>query len=146
MPKGIFKSIEANENRKIRATEMGKGARNRVYHPRITSARKIFLNTYNDGNLTFDDFYKLSQEPCHYCKRSLVSNRNIFKTANKGASEFAVMNGNFEYNGLDRIDNNLSHTLENVVTCCATCNYMKGELAYNEFVQHIKLIYNNLNV
>lgn len=35
--------------------------------------------------------------------------------------------------GCDRIDNDLPHTLENVVCCCEECNKKKGKRTYEEF-------------
>ena len=45
-------------------------------------------------------------------------------------------------NGIDRFDNNKGYTVENCRSCCSTCNYLKGELEYNEFIKHLKKIYN----
>lgn len=40
-------------------------------------------------------------------------------------------------NGIDRIDSNKGYERDNVITCCTTCNMMKGTLGYKEFREHI---------
>lgn len=117
----------------------------------LSTAKEVFRsNRYNDGNLTFDDFYKLSQMPCHYCNSSVenshtITNRFISRyNKNKRVSKFAVDNGYFKYNGLDRIDSNLKHNIDNVVTCCTFCNGFKLNLSLSEFYNKIKNLKSNI--
>jgi len=42
--------------------------------------------------------------------------------------------------GLDRIDSAKDYTINNVVTCCHTCNWMKRSLSVSEFLNHIRKI------
>lgn len=59
-----------------------------------------------------EDWNRLTQEPCHYCG---YTNKNGI--------------------GLDRIDNSVrEYTLENIKACCGSCNLMKGELSYQDFL------------
>ena len=44
-------------------------------------------------------------------------------------------------NGIDRIDNSLGYVPGNVVSCCPSCNKLKGTLENNEFLQLIAKIY-----
>ena len=53
-------------------------------------------------------------QPCHYCGRT-----NWLKI------------------GCDRIDNNLPHTPDNVVPCCAECNTKRGTTPYKEYLEKI---------
>lgn len=79
-------------------------------------------------------FFQLSQENCHYCG---IKPQNIFDFYNQKETEFL-------YNGLDRINQKEPHTLENCITCCKTCNYLKGTQNYNEFIKWInKINFNN---
>jgi len=48
------------------------------------------------------------------------------------------------YSGLDRIDNFLPYNLNNVVSCCKICNFMKGILHFNDFLHKINKINSNL--
>jgi len=54
--------------------------------------------------LTYDQYVEIRNEPCYYCKKAFVG------------SGF----------GVDRLLNNLGYILGNVVSCCGTCNFVKG--------------------
>lgn len=56
--------------------------------------------------------YNIFPMPCHYC----------------GAMGWEIM-------GCDRIDNSLPHTPDNVVPCCAKCNWKRHLKSYEEFVE-----------
>ncbi len=56
---------------------------------------------------------------CHYCGGSLP------KT---GA-------------GVDRLDSKLDYIVENAVPCCALCNFIKGKVSSDLFLQQIEKIY-----
>lgn len=47
------------------------------------------------------------------------------------------------FHGLDRQDNNKGYTQDNVVSCCPRCNYAKGEMTVQEFVQMCSEVYCN---
>ena len=66
-------------------------------------------------------FISLLSMPCHYC--GLRAEDSIPKR-----------------NGLDRVNNNIGYTKNNVVTCCLNCNQMKGKRTVDEFIKHIKNI------
>ena len=84
-------------------------------------------------NLTENQFKEITQRNCCYCgaKPNNISSNPKF-------------NGNYKYNGIDRIDNNKGYTIDNVVPCCITCNYAKGTKTTKEFKDWIVKIYNNL--
>ena len=44
------------------------------------------------------------------------------------------------HNGIDRADPEKGYTLDNCVSCCKVCNYMKRKLSVTEFVSHIHKI------
>ena len=67
-------------------------------------------------SLNSDDFENLLKENCHYC-------------------------GKQNANGVDRKNNDIGYLINNVVACCSTCNYMKRDLSYDDFKEHlIKII------
>jgi hypothetical protein len=107
--------------------------------PRITSARNVF-NGYKDGDLTFEQFLDLSQQPCHYCSSPPQNsyNRYSFKKSTVLAN---IASGEFRYNGLDRIDSTKPHNLQNVVPCCKWCNTAKLTRTREEFVKWIEQAY-----
>jgi hypothetical protein len=50
------------------------------------------------------------------------------------------------FNGIDRIDSKFGYTLENCVSCCKMCNYMKLSISENVFLQRVEhiLTYNGV--
>lgn len=55
----------------------------------------------------------LFTSPCHYCGEMPVQDR---------------------LNGIDRYDNLEGYKLNNTVSCCRTCNMIKGKLDVNDFI------------
>lgn len=47
------------------------------------------------------------------------------------------------YNGIDRIFNNKGYDVDNVVSCCTTCNYKKRETDHDKFLEWVSKIFNN---
>lgn len=84
---------------------------------------------FRDFALSFDVWYTMTQQPCHYCG-SIKTNTAYGKTKNNI----------FTYNGIDRVDNLQGYTISNCVPCCIICNRAKRELSYNEFIQWISKI------
>lgn len=76
--------------------------------------------------LTKEDFSFLTKMNCHYCgiKPSQVISRD----------------GDYVYNGVDRIDSSKGYTMDNVVPCCGVCNKMKMDMDYPTFIGHTKRI------
>lgn len=104
-----------------------------------TSVKVIWSTSYNDGNISLENFESLSQYSCHYCNGTPNNIFNYAKT-DKKSSQKAINNANFIYNGLDRINPNLPHNLDNVVPCCKYCNFTKSNLSLEEFQDWIKRI------
>lgn len=68
----------------------------------------IWSHQYKDGNLEFDDFWRLCQSNCYYCGAKPSNNSSQYGT-------------NLNYHGLRKIDSSLPHNLDNVVTACREC-------------------------
>jgi len=77
-------------------------------------------------NLTKSEFNVLIDKSCKYCGTK-ESNAHIVNNKK----------GSYNYNGIDRVNNNLGYTSSNVVTCCKTCNTMKLNLGIENFFEHI---------
>ncbi len=120
----IFKEINKNSKPTV-------GAINRLYK----SYEKGALKRDYCFELNINDFKRLINKNCYYCNRLPIQ-----KAQNKSKTDYLL------YNGLDRIDNNLGYTLDNVVPCCKHCNVAKMSLSKEQFLQLIKDIYNNLNL
>lgn len=102
----------------------------RKYSPEIASARRAWKNKYSDGNLSFDHFYDLSKQNCFYCKSPP---KQIFNSFTDKYSQESRKYGDFIYNGLDRVNSNLPHNIDNVVPSCYTCNRFKSNLSQQDF-------------
>ena len=79
-------------------------------------------NAKNRGlsfELTIEDFEKLIPGKCFYCGE--------------------------DSNGIDRWDNNIGYTVENSLSCCSYCNFIKRSKSPDEFITKIRNIYNTLN-
>jgi hypothetical protein len=73
---------------------------------------------------------------CHYCGISPANLRQPFNGEN----------GGFTYNGIDRLNREQGYTFDNVVSCCWSCNRMKGPLSEEEFYQRIEKIQANRTI
>jgi hypothetical protein len=114
--------------------------------PQKASARHVYTNGYKDGDISFDKFLEMSQQPCYYCG-TLPQNSNVY---NKYRKKFAttvlkdISSGDFFYNGLDRVDNFKPHNLDNVVPCCKWCNSAKMDRTHKQFVAWIEQTYKTI--
>jgi len=112
---------------------------NTKYTPKEASARVIWKYRYNQ-ELSFDDFFRLSQMDCHYCGAK-PSNLCNWAKNDKRSSQSSKDNADFVYNGLDRLNCSGTHTIDNVVPCCWPCNYTRHDRSVDEFLAHCERIY-----
>lgn len=88
-----------------------------VYKHRASEKKRAF-------KLTFAKFKKLVLSPCHFCG---------------GLPEdgYAFVHGNrrFKINTIDRIDNSGGYMADNVLTSCTFCNYCRGDLRPEQFLE-----------
>lgn len=95
----------------------------------INSQYKIYIRSAGDKNLIFDlpqEIYtEKIKEPCHYCGET---------DEHKG------------FNGIDRMNQQMGYIVDNCVSCCQMCNYMKKSLNEKMFLQRVEhiLVYNKL--
>ena len=83
-----------------------------------------------EWSLEFDYFVELCSGLCHYCGAGCS---NVCRHLDDWAR--------FEYNGIDRVNNNLGYIIGNVVTCCEMCNKFKNAHMEEAFLNHVKKIY-----
>ncbi len=91
---------------------------------RFAAAKASAKNRKLPWTISFDDYVQLISQSCFYCNDKLNS-RGI---------------------GLDRLDSLKGYCLENVVPCCAECNYMKQESTVEDFKKQIVKIAKNLRL
>lgn len=107
------------------------------------ASKKSWYKTYKDNankrglsfELSFEDFIQLCEKPCHYTGKVKTILINI-----------TDLHGHWECNGVDRIDNNLGYTKDNVVPCSKQANRMKGVLTKTEFLSVVESIHNHLKL
>jgi hypothetical protein len=105
-----------------RSLAFGQAARNQILHGYRHGAKKRNLR----WNLSDKQFDKLITDKCFFCGRAPY------------AIKKRIGNGNFIYNGIDRLNNDLDYTIRNVVTCCKICNFAKGSMPLVDFNAWIK--------
>jgi 5-methylcytosine-specific restriction endonuclease McrA len=105
--------------------------------PRIVSANAIYYHhNYGEADITFEKFLEMSQMNCHYCGSAPAHTVNKCPKNRPRYDQYQ-----FTYNGLDRVDNSLSHTLANCVTCCFTCNVAKHNMSKQQFFDWLERVY-----
>lgn len=111
------------------STEL-KSARSRLrpYESLYNSVKKVAPARGIGFELTYEDFIELTKTTvCHYCGQDVQW------------PEFNLCKNGRAYN-LDRKDNSIGYTMENCIVCCGSCNRMKCEHSYEEFIIHIRRI------
>ena len=79
--------------------------------------------------LTLKEFCYMSTQNCHYCGKKPS---RLYRTFKKEVY----------FSGLDRVDNNIGYDIHNIVPCCGHCNTSKRDMTVNDFITHVKKIYN----
>jgi hypothetical protein len=110
--------------------DFGEGAFNSLF--------KRYKYGANERNLEFQisetEFRKLTKQNCYYCG---VEPKQIIKTAG---------NGDYIYNGIDRLNNDIGYVYDNIVSCCGICNRDKNIMNASEFITMIDMIYNHCSM
>ena len=117
-----------HKERSKRGRRYGEASFNKVYDSYERHAKKenrIF-------KLHKSEFKTLIQQNCFYC--GCEPNQ---------ISKSKWNTGDFIYNGIDRLDNNIGYVLKNVVPCCGLCNTRKTNLKLKDFLQWIERVYNH---
>lgn len=91
-------------------------------------------------SITVEDFKKIVSKNCYYCNIEPVINTTYSKIRKYINTEPVYIHG------IDRIDSNKGYHLDNCVSCCTTCNYMKHTLSIDNFKKQILKICKNLKL
>jgi hypothetical protein len=107
---------------KLRKTEDARGDRERNYSAEKRENLDRYFSTYTKSaknrnigfELSQEEFELLVMQPCNYCGESKEG----------------------EVIGVDRVDSSKQYCTDNCVPCCKTCNFMKGSININTFIEH----------
>jgi len=132
--------LRAEKWPKLRA---GKAPPNRL--PPGRAMRNITLALYKrqakrrglQWALADEQFDTLTQFPCHYCGRTQVGCARSTELLSEKGHVLSKHNGDFLYNGIDRVDNSVGYTLENTVSCCKVCNRAKKDISQGDFIDYL---------
>jgi hypothetical protein len=121
----------------LTAENIGKGHR---LENNLAGWNKLFdgyKRNASSKNLEFtlnkEEFLLFCKDKCFYCGDEPKRQLKLHNSTNE-----------IYFNGIDRKDNTLGYILNNCVTCCTLCNYMKREMNYEDFIIHMTKISNNL--
>lgn len=81
--------------------------------------------------ITIYQFKALAQKRCHYCG---------YKNSNTMV-DVLDNNAKILYNGIDRVNNALGYSEDNVVACCKFCNIAKNNMTEARFKTWVRNIY-----
>lgn len=82
----------------------------------LSYIKKSASNRNINWNITDNECIKLCNNNCYYC------------------------NGLIGFNGIDRIDSSKDYNIDNCVSCCKICNYMKCDKTVKEFIDTVTYI------
>lgn len=89
---------------------------------RYVSYRNSAKQRNINWELTKEDFEKFWQKDCYYCGEKI------------------------ETIGIDRKDSSIGYKIDNIISCCYGCNIGKLDYTYDEYINRIIKIYNNLKL
>lgn len=106
-------------------TQKSKGlsAFNRLYR----NYKRQALSRNLEWDLTEDQFREITSSNCHY-------------TGLPPSSIMKTVNGQYVYNGIDRLYNNEGYNINNCVACTGEINRMKSNLSYSQFIELCSLV------
>ncbi len=106
-------------SKRLPGNEAGLNALYKQYKTQAGNAGRCF-------SLSMGEFRRLTLSNCYYCGAgpSQISRSR----SDSGADPYV-------YNGIDRVRNAEGYALDNCVTCCKTCNRMKGAMPQDEFLE-----------
>ncbi len=85
--------------------------------------------------LTNEEFRDITSSACHYCKSIPQLIRRGGKSNNTKSHW-----GDYCYNGIDRVNNEIGYIKSNCISCCMICNRAKNKMSYNDFMCYINRI------
>jgi len=108
----LEKSVYNKQYAKINKEKLKKyyDERNKTLKGRFSILKSASKKRNKELAITFDQYSEEVIKPCFYCQ-------DYFRKNEVGTGC-----------GLDRVDNTKGYLIDNIVSCCAHCNYLKGEI------------------
>lgn len=117
------------------------GCLTKINHSKLSTGQASFNFLYRnyvkkaisknlEFKLTKNEFKNLINKNCEYCN---IKPYRFYGKKNA--------NGKIQYNGIDRIDNNIGYIDSNCTTCCFYCNNAKSNNNKDLFLNHILKIH-----
>ena len=107
-----FPVLKKNRNFKIPRPVAHPLCKNQICASREKKYRNLIDHKgLNSVSIDEKTFLQIIKKPCVYC--------------------------GIEAGGLDRVKNNLGYRIDNVIPCCAQCNYMKKNLSLENFIASV---------
>lgn len=79
------------------------------------------------------EFEAITGRACYYC-----GSDPTMRIGRKLRSSHNSYNGEYVYNGIDRVDNSRGYEVDNIRACCTRCNFLKSTLTEADFLEIIK--------
>lgn len=117
---------QARKLGKAKRKSFGYSARNKVMKKYEAQARYRNL----EWELSIEKFNEITKQDCYYCGREPSQIARL-----KGC------NGEYVYNGIDRLDNKKGYVIGNCVPCCGVCNKAKMVMTEDEFADWVVRVY-----
>jgi hypothetical protein len=104
----------------------------RIRNQMLNAYKHNALGGGREWGLTDKQFDNLIEGSCHYCgARKEEAQPRLRKSGRKWVG----------FNGIDRIDSGKGYFMGNVASCCSVCNYMKGAMELDDFLNHIRRVH-----
>lgn len=114
--------------------------------PNGEAAKRMLYKSYKEGakrrgllfELTIEQFEKLTKGNCRYC--GIEASNSVIEHKSK----LNKYNGDYIYNGIDRLDSSIGYIFENCDSCCTHCNIAKRSMNEKEFKEWIFRVYSKM--
>lgn len=117
---GIIKSAE------IRTLPSGEASCRDLYSNYKYNAKKRKLVF----DISLEQFKIITKCVCYYCG---IEPKFVYHRKST--------NGEYTYNGIDRLDNNIGYIFNNIAPCCRICNFAKRTSTTDDFLNWIDKVY-----
>jgi hypothetical protein len=92
--------------------------------------------------LNLDEYIRLSLSKCFYCG---CQGNSSFRKPKSGLLKRSSKHELFVC-GIDRMNNKMGYNIDNCVSCCKDCNFMKSDKDINYWFAKIKSIYEHIGM